>query len=134
MSAWWAQVPAVEKPAAGYAARSRRGRWAADTSGHVRRTRVIVCIIVVSRPAGGTCRSSILGTPLEGHNPSQWKKCRSPVKNMATPAAPTRSIDSWSRTDPPGWTMALMPAFTRISGPSLNGKYASDAATEPAAR
>src|ERR1044072_257129 len=39
-----------------------------------------------------------------------------------------------SRPEPPGWTIALMPASSNSCGPSGNGKNASDAATEPAAR
>src|ERR1700722_18752344 len=41
---------------------------------------------------------------------------------------------SSSRTDPPGSATARTPASARISKPSGNGKYASLAAPEPAAR
>lgn len=42
--------------------------------------------------------------------PFQWKKWRSPVRYMVTPAAFAASIESWSRMDPPGCTMAFTPA------------------------
>jgi len=51
-----------------------------------------------------------------------------------TPAAWAAEITSPSRTEPPGWTTARTPAEVSTSRPSGNGKYASDAATEPAAR
>ena len=50
------------------------------------------------------------------------------------PPAWTAAITSASRTDPPGWTIADTPASSRICGPSANGKNASEAATDPAAR
>ena len=56
------------------------------------------------------------------------------MKYMVTPAACAAAMVSTSRTDPPGWTIAFTPASIRIAGPSLKGKKASDAATEPAAR
>ena len=37
------------------------------------------------------------------------------------------SIDSWSRTEPPGWMMALIPALAISSTLSANGKKASEA-------
>ena len=50
---------------------------------------------------------------------------------MLTPALSAAAITSGSRTDPPGCTIARTPAAMRISGPSANGKKASDAATDP---
>ena len=38
-------------------------------------------------------------------------KCLTPVKTMVKPYLSAASIDSWSRTDPPGWIMALIPAL-----------------------
>ena len=46
---------------------------------------------------------------------------------MVTPAALQASMVSWSRIEPPGWTIALTPASMRICGPSSKGKKASDA-------
>jgi len=64
----------------------------------------------------------------------QWKKCRTPVTYMVIPACSAASMLSWSRMDPPGCTTARIPAAVSTSRPSGNGKYASLAATEPAAR
>lgn len=41
---------------------------------------------------------------------------------------------SWSRTDPPGWIIALIPALAISSTLSANGKKASDAKTAPSSR
>src|SRR6478752_3935183 len=76
----------------------------------------------------------VLGLGQPQHRDAQWKKCRVPVKYMLTPPASAAAITSGSRTEPPGWTMARTPAAMRISGPSANGKNASDAATDPLAR
>src|SRR4051794_2334674 len=61
----------------------------------------------------------------------QWRKWRRPVSTIATPARSAASIDSLSRLDPPGWTITLTPASIASSGPSANGKNASDASTAP---
>src|SRR3954466_4051735 len=61
----------------------------------------------------------------------QWRKCRRPVKTIATPAASAAATTSPSRLDPPGWTIALTPASIASAGPSANGKNASDARTAP---
>ncbi len=53
---------------------------------------------------------------------------------MVTPAAFAAAMTSSSRIEPPGCTIADTPAAIRISGPSANGKNASEAATDPAAR
>ena len=50
------------------------------------------------------------------------------------PAASAAAITSASRTEPPGWATARTPASMSTCRPSGNGKNASDAATEPAAR
>ena len=64
----------------------------------------------------------------------QWEKCRAPVRYIVTPAASAAAITSSSRTDPPGCATAETPASSRTCSPSANGKNASDAATDPAAR
>ena len=69
-----------------------------------------------------------------GLRAAQWKKCRVPVRYIVTPAASAAATTSSSRTEPPGCTTARTPASSRICGPSANGKKASDAATDPAAR
>jgi hypothetical protein len=61
----------------------------------------------------------------------QWRKCLTPVKIIARPKRSAVSITSWSRTDPPGWIMAVAPAWAISSTPSGNGKNASEAATVP---
>ena len=53
---------------------------------------------------------------------------------MVIPACSAVSMDSVSRIDPPGCTTARTPAWISTSSASGNGKYASLAATEPAAR
>ncbi len=58
----------------------------------------------------------------------QWKKWRVPVKYIVTPAFCAASTTCSSRIEPPGWTIARTPAAMRISGPSGNGKNASEAA------
>ena len=47
------------------------------------------------------------------------------------PAASAASTTSWSRTEPPGWMTAVIPASTASCGPSENGKKASDASAPP---
>jgi ABC-2 type transport system ATP-binding protein len=54
-----------------------------------------------------------------------------PVKTIANPCSSAAAMTSASRTDPPGWTTAVAPAFASASSPSRNGKKASDAATDP---
>ena len=44
---------------------------------------------------------------------------------MVKPYLSAASMDSWSRTDPPGWMMALIPALAISSTLSANGKKAS---------
>src|SRR5690606_14603800 len=56
---------------------------------------------------------------------AQWKKCRSPVKYIVTPAASAAATTSSSRTEPPGCTIARTPPAMRISTPSAKGKNAS---------
>ena len=63
---------------------------------------------------------------------SQWRKWRRAVNTIVAPDFSTASITSWSRREPPGWTIAVMPASSAIRGPSGNGKNASDASAEPA--
>src|SRR5690349_23527093 len=62
----------------------------------------------------------------------QWRKWRRPVKAIAAPAAATASMTSSSRREPPGWTIAAIPASSASCGPSANGKKASEASTAPA--
>src|SRR5436305_114012 len=50
---------------------------------------------------------------------------------MARPRRSAASITSWSRTEPPGWMMAVEPALAISSTPSGKGKKASEAATVP---
>src|SRR6185503_9124927 len=64
---------------------------------------------------------------------AQWRKCRRAVISIAPPARSTAGRISASRTEPPGWTIAVTPASSRISGPSANGKKAYEAATAPRA-
>ena len=64
---------------------------------------------------------------------AQWKKCRSPVRYIVTPAAVAAAMTSSSRIDPPGCTTARTPAAISTSSPSANGKNASEAATAPGA-
>src|SRR6266705_3793825 len=64
----------------------------------------------------------------------QCQKWRTPVRYRLTPAAFAAAMTSSSRTDPPGSTTARTPASASTWNPSANGKYASLAATDPAAR
>ena len=50
---------------------------------------------------------------------------------MLIPAASAASTTSWSRTEPPGWMIAVIPASTASCGPSENGKNASEAIAAP---
>src|SRR5262245_15050222 len=59
----------------------------------------------------------------------QWRKWPSPVKTIAPPASSAAATTSSSRTEPPGCTIALMPAAIATDGPSAKGKKASDAMT-----
>ena len=52
----------------------------------------------------------------------QCLKCRRFVKIMAMCAALAALITSWSRTEPPGWITAVIPASAATSIPSGNGK------------
>src|ERR1051325_5223322 len=61
----------------------------------------------------------------------QWRKCRTPVKIMATPRSSAAAMTSASRMLPPGWMTAAAPASASASSPSRNGKNASEATTEP---
>ena len=54
-----------------------------------------------------------------------------PVNTIAMPCSSAAPITSSSRTEPPGWTTAAMPASAAASMPSRNGKKASEAITEP---
>src|SRR5207248_1410748 len=57
---------------------------------------------------------------------AQCLKCRRLVNTIVAPAASTAATTSWSRTEPPGWMIALIPASSAACGPSGNGKNASD--------
>src|SRR5512133_3966203 len=50
---------------------------------------------------------------------------------MLSPSLLHKSMDSWSRTEPPGCTMAVIPQRAASSTESGNGKYASEAITAP---
>ena len=54
-----------------------------------------------------------------------------PVNTIGIPCSLQASIDSWSRTDPPGWIIAVIPTDAALSTQSLNGKNASLAITQP---
>lgn len=47
------------------------------------------------------------------------------MKIIVKPCLSAASIDSWSRTDPPGWMIALISALAISSTLSANGKKAS---------
>ena len=49
---------------------------------------------------------------------------------MVKPCLSAASIDSWSRTDPPGWIIALIPLAAISSILSANGKKASEVVEE----
>ena len=53
---------------------------------------------------------------------------------MVKPYLSAASMDSWSRTEPPGWMIALIPALAISSTLSANGKKASEARTAPSRR
>src|SRR5207237_665445 len=61
----------------------------------------------------------------------QCRKWRRPVTTIAPPAASTAAATSSSRTEPPGWMIALTPASSASFGPSGKGKKASEARTAP---
>ena len=52
----------------------------------------------------------------------QWRKCRRPVKTMAMWWRSATSIAISSRMEPPGWMIAVTPAWAAIWMPSGNGK------------
>jgi len=55
-------------------------------------------------------------------------KCRVPVNTMAMPSRSQASMDSWSRMDPPGWMILLMPAAAAGTGDGTPARVlASDA-------
>ena len=62
---------------------------------------------------------------------TQWRKCRIPVATIAIPAASAAAIVSTSRIEPPGWMIAVAPAFAISCTPSANGKNASEPTEEP---
>jgi hypothetical protein len=62
---------------------------------------------------------------------AQWRKCRRAVNTIAAPALSTASTVRWSRSEPPGWMIAVTPAARPISAASGNGKNASEAMTDP---
>ena len=65
---------------------------------------------------------------------AQCRKCRIPVKTIASPASSAAAITSSSRIEPPGWITAVAPASAAASRPSAKGKKASDATAEPIVR
>src|SRR5690606_25876272 len=71
----------------------------------------------------GVAPDAVIGHMGIAHR-GQWKKCRSPVRYRVTPAFAHASMTSASRTEPPGCTIARMPASMRICGPSAKGKKA----------
>src|SRR3546814_6450771 len=68
------------------------------------------------------------------HVSRQWRKCRIPVKTIASPASSAAAMTSLSRMETPGWITAVAPAYTAASNPSTNGKKASDGTAEPTVR
>ena len=56
------------------------------------------------------------GWALDGPCP-QWRKCRRPVKTIVAPAFSTASITSWSRFEPPGWTIDVRAGVERDARP-----------------
>src|SRR5262249_7599490 len=99
----------------------RQRRRAGDDDEVARPDHAGVADDLLVRPAGAVALDA-------GH---QWRKCRRPVKTIATPAFSAASMTSPSRREPPGWTIAVTPCVIASSGPSENGKNASDASTEP---
>ena len=57
----------------------------------------------------------------------QWRKWRRRVNTIAMPGASAAAITSASRTEPPGWMTRRDAGRAASSGPSGNGKNASDA-------
>jgi N-succinyldiaminopimelate aminotransferase len=53
---------------------------------------------------------------------TQWRKWRTAVVTIATPAASAAAMTSASRIEPPGWMTARTPASKAIWGPSAKGK------------
>ena len=60
-----------------------------------------------------------------------WRNTLQPVYTMAMLCSLAASMDSWSLMLPPGWIMAVIPAYAAVSTASLNGKKASEAMTHP---
>ncbi|MDZ7631167.1 MAG: hypothetical protein U5K74_07425 [Gemmatimonadaceae bacterium] len=54
------------------------------------------------------------------------------MKTIAIPCSSAAAITSASRTEPPGWTIAVTPAAAAWSTPSRNGKKASEPSAAPA--
>ena len=54
-----------------------------------------------------------------------------PVKTIEKPYSLHASITSWSRIDPPGWIIVLIPESLTVSILSLNGKKASESKIDP---
>src|SRR2546423_1701384 len=79
----------------------------------------------------GTGEGPELARAEHGRAAIQCRKCLRWVKTIEMPAASAASTTSWSRTDPPGWMTAVMPASTASCGPSGNGKKASEAIAPP---
>ena len=72
------------------------------------------------------------GDQREDERALQCRKCRRLVNTIDAPAFSTASTTSWSRLEPPGWTIESTPASSAMRGPSGNGKNASDASAAPA--
>ena len=53
---------------------------------------------------------------------NQWRKCRMPVKTIASPASSAAAITSASRIEPPGWITAVAPAAAAACKPVGEGK------------
>src|SRR5207248_3802022 len=71
-------------------------------------------------------RQALAARLLLGH---QCLKCRRPVNSIAMWFLFAVSIIIASRSEPPGWMIAVTPARAATSMPSGNGKYASEAMT-----
>ena len=61
----------------------------------------------------------------------QCLKTRHPVKTIAMLCSLAAWMTSSSLMDPPGWMIAVTPALAASSTPSLKGKNASYAITQP---
>ncbi len=128
ISGWGQQGPLAQYPAyeGAVAARSASGRSPrpmsrADAIAAASVTRIISrarsCSTIVYPLIGSVRRDRITEPCIH-----QCLKCRLPVNTIARWCRSATSIAISSRTDPPGWMMAVTPACAAIWMPSGNGK------------